>query len=205
MKQLITLPGFIFLFSLSLFGQDSLKKTNPIIFGDIGFGIPVSGIDGIQFNSSLNYQYKKSLFTLRIVAVQSFTVAAAELTPITFFPYFKDAGHLTEESILYGWRFAQDGHSYSISAGISDNDRVIVYYTNKIKHQLEYRYAGLPFEMNVLWFKARKQKYHLYYLIPVGKPTAFGHSFGFKLSGNISQHSYMSLGMVFGLGLHKEY
>ena len=206
MKHLFLLPCFIFLFSLSVFGQDSLKlKTNPIIYGDMGFSIPITGIGGIQFNSSLNYQRNKSLFTLRVVAVQSFTVATVELSPFTVFPYFKDSGHLTEWSALYGWRLVDEDEAFSISAGVSYNDRVIVYYSNNNRQQLESRYPGLPFEINVLWFKGRKKKYHIYYLIPVGRPTGFGHSFGFKLSGNVSQHSYLSFGAVLGLGYHKQY
>jgi len=206
MKHLLLLPCFIFLFSLAAFGQDSLKlKTNPIVYGDIGFSIPLTGIGGFQFNSSLNYQYKQSLFTLRVAAIQSLTVATAEFSPFTIFPYFKDSGHLTEWSVLYGWRMVDGNHAFSISAGASYNDREIVYYPNRNRQQLEYQYPGLPFEMNVLWFKAHKQKYHIYSLIPVGRPTGFGNSFGFKLSGNVSRYSYASLGIVFGLGYHRQY
>jgi len=206
MKFLFLLNLFILLAISTAFGQDSLKlKTNPIIYGDLGFSIPLAGIGGIQFNSSLNFQHHKSLFTLRVVGIQSFTVATAALSPFTVFPYFKDAGSLVEFSFLDGWRTVDGNHAFSISGGISYNDRVFIDYPNNKRQQTESRYAGLPFEMNILWFKARKQKYHIYYLIPVGRPTGFGHSFGLKLSGNISQHSYVSFGTVFGWGFHKEY
>lgn len=48
-------------FSAAAFSQDTLK-TNQVIYGEAGFGVPLTGSDGIQFNSSLNYKVKKKVY-----------------------------------------------------------------------------------------------------------------------------------------------
>ncbi len=202
MKRFLIIIGLIVLFLPFCFGQ---QKTNPVLYTDLGFSAPTAGISGIEFNTSVNYQYDKSLFTFRLAAIKSYTLTAAPPYSFVVFPEFKDAGSLGEVGLLYGRRFVRRGHSFSISAGLSYNNRSYVFYSNNMGQSLQYRYAGVPFEMNILWFKAQKLRYHIYGLVPVGKPTAFGHSFGFKFSGNVSQHSYAAFGIVFGFGWHKEY
>jgi len=60
--------------------------------------------------------------------------------------------------------------------------------------------------VNVKWFKKEKKRFRAYYgLIPIGKPTSFGRSFGFKLYGNIGKLSYVGIGINYGFGWHKRY
>ncbi len=184
-------------------GHDTIKKTNPIIFGEIGIGFALAGVSGPQAGFSFNYQIKHQLITLRYTGVADIKIAV--LAPIIPIPI--DQGHLDEFAVLYGLRSVKEGQSLSFSLGLSQNTHVIKY--NNENYQELYRtnnsYIGLPFEFNIKWFKKDKERYHIYYLIPVGKPTAFGNSFGLKLSGNLSNYSYLAFGIVFGLGYHKHY
>ncbi len=202
MKPFLVFIVLIVLFSPFCSGQ---SKTNPVLYAELGFGTAAAGISGLEFNTSFNYQHNKSLFTFRLAGIKSYTITAAPPYSFVIFPEFRDAGSLGEIGLLYGRRIVRRGHSFSISAGLSYNNRAYEFYSNNTGQSLQYRYAGVPFEMNILWFKARKLRYHIYGLVPVGKPTAFGHSFGFKFSGNVSQHSYAAFGFVFGFGWHKEY
>jgi len=89
MKHFFTYLLFTFLFSLTSAAQDG-AKTNPIIYGDLGFGASgTKTIGGLQFNTSLNYQYRQSLFTMRYAAVQFFDTETVPLLPFTFFPFLE--------------------------------------------------------------------------------------------------------------------
>jgi hypothetical protein len=201
MKSRILL-ALLCLLVLNTYGQDSLKKTNPIIYLDYGIGFGETGVSGIQFNAGLNYQYKKSLFTVRVINITDLKTSVVVLTPFFALPEIKFNGSLSEYAALYGLRFINGGHSFSFSVGLSMNDRVALSPSGQ---HIESTYVGVPFETNVLWFKAKKERYRIYGIVPVGKPTSLGGSVGFKLAGNVSQHSYMSLALVFGPGYHKQY
>jgi hypothetical protein len=205
MKLRLFFAGLAIVFALRGFGQDSLKKTNPVIYFGTSFSLPLTQ-SGVQLNLDLNYQVRSSLYTLRFVGAGYFDVGTVALSPINYFPTISGKGGLEEYGVLYGRRFIHGGHAFSFSAGASFNDRTgyVAGINNQPQHYESY-YVGLPFEMNVLWFKPVKRRYRVYRIFPVGKPTAFGDSFGFKLAGNVSEHSYISLGIVFGMGNHKEY
>lgn len=197
--------GLTLLFALNSFGQDSLKKTNPIIFLGYALSLPRNQ-SGIQGNVDLNYQVKRSLYTVRFVGAAYFDIGTVAISPVNYFPTISNKGGLEEYGVLYGRRFITDGHSFSFSAGLSFNDRTgFEAGPNNQPRPYESYYAGLPFEVTWLTFKAKKRKYHIYGIIPVGKPTGLGHTVGLKLSGNVSQHSYLSLGIVMGIGYHKQY
>lgn len=66
-------------------------------------------------------------------------------------------------------------------------------------------YAGVPFEANIHWFKARKERFRIYGLIPLGHPMGFGGSIGLKVFGSVSKNSYIGFGLMYGLGWHREY
>jgi hypothetical protein len=128
MKHIFTSLFFIVLFMNTSVGQDSLK-TDPIIYGDIGFGSSaIKTTSGIQLNTSLNYQYQQSLVTIRFAAAQFFNTETAQLSPFTFFSIFRDDGNLTEWSLLYGRRMISGGVSFSISAGAPYNDLTLIEY-----------------------------------------------------------------------------
>ncbi len=210
MKHFLTLFSAICISTFQVFGQDTVKtnpvvKTNPIIFGEVFFGFAVAGVSGVHGGFSLNYQIKKSLITLRATEIDD--VKLTVLAPIIPIPILVDQGNLHEYAALYGLRFIKEGKSISFSLGVSQNTRIIKYNdnNNNFQYQTQSSYVGLPFELNVKWFKKNKERYRIYYVFPVGKPTSFGNSIGLKLSGNVSKNSYLALGINFGLGYHKHY
>lgn len=212
MKYLLTLFCAICISTFQVFAQDTVKtnsvvKTNPIIFGEFYAGSAVAGVSGIEAGLGLNYQIKKSLITIRYTEIDHTKLA---VVPIVFFigiPIVVDLGHASEFAALYGLRSIKAGHSLSFSFGVSQNTHVVKCYDNNynLQSQTQSSYVGMPFEFNIKWFKKSKARYRIYYLIPVGKPSGFGNSIGVKLSGNISQYSYLALGINLGLGYHKSY
>jgi hypothetical protein len=205
MRLRLFFTGLGILYSLNGFSQDSLKKTNPIIYFETCFSLPLNEL-GVQLNLDLNYQVKGNLYTLRFVGAAYFDVGTVALSPVNYFPTISGKGGLEEYGVLYGRRFIEGGQSFSFSAGLSLNDRTgyTAGMNNQQRHYESY-YIGIPFEVNWLAFKGRKRKYHIYSIIPVGKPTAFGNSIGFKISGNASQHGYVALCLIYGIGYHKAY
>lgn len=211
MKYFLTIIYLCLKITSQVFGQDSVKtseqvavKTNPIIFGEIGFGFALAGISGPQATFGLNYQIKNSLLTARYTGIADLKLSV--LAPIIPFPILVDQGHADEYAVLYGLRSIKEGRSLSFSLGISENVRIAKYTDfNNQQYINKSSYVGLPFEINVKWFKKKKERYKIYYVFPVGKPTGLSQSFGLKLSGNLSKSSYLAFGLVAGLGYHKHY
>ena len=216
MKSLILLPAIALLSSLKTFSQETLKtdtlkqliitgKTHPIIYGGADIGAGLAGATGLEIGLSLNYQLRRQLFTVRYVGIVNFSIKAIG-SPIPLFPGVQDNGSLEETGALYGHRYVNGGHAFSFSAGLSKSTRIIKNKDNiQLPPRIEDHYVGVPFEFNMMWFKSNKRRYRVYGLIPVGKPTGFGSSIGFKLGGNISKYSYLSLGLTSSLGYHKQY
>lgn len=212
MKYLLTLFCAIFIYTFQVLGQDTVKtnsivKTNPIIFGEGYVGAAIAGVSGIEYGLSLNYQIKKSLITARITEFDHTTLAVRQIGFFIGIPFIVDLGYTREYAALYGLRSIKEGHSLSFSFGVSQNTHVVKYYDNNynLQSQTQSSYVGMPFEFNAKWFKKDKERYRIYYLIPVGKPSGFGNSIGVKLSGNLSQYSYLALAINLGLGYHKSY
>lgn len=186
--------------------QDTLQvapKSNPIIYTGINIGSGIAGLKGLLLGGEINYQAKAGLFTARLNGMLNFEVDQIPFVP---FPLVHDHGYMREIALLYGLRHIKNGRSLSISAGVSQVMQVAKYKDEDGQRlQVKRNYVGLPFELNILWFKSDKQRWRLFHLIPIGKPTGFGSSYGFKLSGNVSKNSYLALGAVVGLGYHKHY
>lgn len=200
-----TLLIFTFLMTiLSTFGQkelDSIKpKRNHIYFGEISIGYASGDLSGISGGLSLNYQRKNNLFTFRILET-------TRIEKVDFFfgvlPYNIDSKTLREYSFLFGKRTIKNDFGYHFSGGIS--------YVNfkEIKNDIQLSnvdYIGLPLEIGINWFNRQKERYRAYFgLIPVGKPTSFGRSVGFKLYATIAKKSVVGLGLTIGLGNYKNY
>jgi hypothetical protein len=151
----------------------------------------------------LNYQLKRNLFTVRCTGTAKFNVDI--ISPLVPLPYPSLNSSLDEVALLYGQRFINNGHAYSISLGASYNHFRIYDKSTSARYDINSEYIGLPFEANIKWFKSVKKRFKIYGLIPVGKPTAFGGSIGFKFFGNISKQSYAGIGLSYGLGYHKVY
>jgi len=198
MKRTCLFAVFIFLSASRLFGQDS-AKTNPIIYADLGFSAFVSVNDGLLLSSDFNYQAGNNLFTLKVTGIGHMDIIYSDAG--------SDVSHIYgEAALLYGRRWIRAGHSLNLSAGLALEGRTVYYsQLESTTIQTHTNYIGFPFEAQVLWFKSRKRRSRIYGLIPYGKPTGFGNSVGINITGNISAHSFISFGLVFGLGYFKGY
>lgn len=105
---------------------------------------------------------------------------------------------------MYGKRYIEDGFSYHFSGGISYNS--LRDKDDNLNKNTTVNYVGFPLEVGLSWFKSRRQRFRILYgLIPVGKPTGFGRSFGIKMYANFTKRTYFGIGLNFGLGYHKKY
>ncbi|QTD39228.1 hypothetical protein JL193_08330 [Polaribacter batillariae] len=195
----ITFLLFLMIFS-SVNAQENLDylntKNNPIIYMGMNLGF-TSGELG-EFNASfdLNYQHKNNLFTFKYSTI----LDVENIRSLYFVPIPNLKLETKEYSLLYGKRYIKDKFSYHFSGGISYSS------TNDKNLNETFNYIGFPLEIGVNWFKPKKKKFSvLFGLIPVGKPTGFGRSFGVKLYANIAKKSYVGLGLNFSLGWHKKY
>lgn len=195
--------------SFSIYSQEEKENKLPVIFGEllVGGAGTINGDGGILIGGELNYQHKKSLFSARYVENLQLETDVFLMTPVTAYPVLRRKNRHQEKALLYGRRWIYGGSSLSVSGGFSWNQ-----FTSKLtdennrNYQVTENYPGFPIEVNFKWFNSEKERYRIFYgLIPVGEPTAFGESFGFKLVGNISRNSFVGLGLVFGTGIHKKY
>jgi hypothetical protein len=179
--------------------QDSLKIIeNPIVFGDLLLGYANTGKSAGTLGLHISYQSKNDLFTFRFLR----TISVAKIEWFYIFPVSTVSNTNIEYAALYGKRFVEDGLSYHFSGGVSYNINEDVNRDLKTKDT----FVGIPIALGMSFFKAKKRRLRVFYgLIPVGKPTSFGRSIGFKIYGNIAKRSYVGLGLTFGLGWHKIY
>lgn len=201
------------LMATNLFAQDTLKvaeplKSNPIIFCDFDLGFGRANQAGWGIGASVNYQfYKNDLLTARIRIFDAYDAEYVPLGPILVLPIFEKDENIVDCGLLYGKRWIFGGTSISVSTGVS----AIKYQYSQVVNETVFRkkeaLLGIPFEVNLKFFKKVKRRYRAYYwLIPTGKEkVAFGRNFGLKLAGTISKANYFSIGFSFGLGTHKKY
>lgn len=210
MKKLL----FLFLFSITVVSQevvinDSIRRTNPVIFIEsfAGFGGSNGNLIG-SLGGSLNYQFnKKDLLTTRFISNASFGSSYIQTSPFTVIPFLVKTEKQQELALLYGKRFTFDNYSVSLSTGISiirrDFFRENVTYFEEVTEE----YYGVPFEINIKFFKSKKSRFRAYYgIIPIGKKRiSFGRSVGLKIIGNASKSGYVGFGVTYGFGWHKKY
>jgi hypothetical protein len=200
------------LFSQENSNEEKKREENPIIYADLILGpsTELGGTGTLFIGGALNFQSNKDLFSFRYIEN-----ANLKTTWFIILPAFVQRSKNIESALLYGKRYIDDNKSYSFSGGISYNKYENYEYNNTFfftgfpSEQLpttSETYFGFPFEAEILWFNAEKEPYRIFYnIIPISKPTSFGKSFGFKFVGNISKRSYLGIGLVFGLGFHKQY
>ena len=194
----------IFIVFITTFCNSQEKDSNSIFYSD--FIIGSSTINGGSFNAgiSLNYQNKKDLFSLKLNS--SLDQNDATLFNVIFpLATFFTAGVVSKEySFLYGKRFVKDSFSYSFSIGTS----YLVYYDlsghffGPLSINRE-NLLGVPVEFTMHWFDSKKERIKALGLFPIGKPTGFGISSGFKIYGTIAKKSYIGAGLIFGFGYYK--
>lgn len=180
----------------------SQEKSNPILFAEYYFGPAFGDSGGFSNGASLNYQTRENLFTLRYTN----NVQLEGKFLFFLFPAFEVVEQTDEFGVLYGRRKIYGNHSFSYSAGIAYvKHKEFINLENDVRNFEVQDGVGVPFEMNIKWFNAEKKRYRIYCIVPVGKPTAFSRSIGFKLYGNISKNSFIGLGINYGFGWHKNY
>ena len=199
----------LFLLTIAFIGiytraiSQTSSKQNPIIFFDETLGGAFGNAGGFALGLGINYQVNRSVFTARVLGTVKFGVDV--LDPWIPLPFFHVKNSMGEFALLYGRRFIEGGQAYSFSLGASYSG-YFQSYDKFANDAISYDYFGVPFEANIKWFKKEKKPFRIIYgLIPVGPPTGFGRSIGFKLFGNISKQSYVGVGLSFGIGFHKVY
>jgi len=197
--------NFVILILFVSFSVLSQQKENPIVFAEVFGGYSGGSSQGWTRGFDFNFQHKKELFTLRFLELSDITSEYALLSPFTPFPIFRTVEKIDEIAALYGKRYVFDNKSLSFSVGISSLKREYFTVSEGLESQNMDRYAGFPFEFNIKWFHANRERYRIYGIIPIGKPISFGRSFGFKITGNISKTNFIGLSVSYGLGFHKVY
>lgn len=193
---------FIIVFTAISFVGFSQEKTNPIVFLDANVGYAGGSSSGFINGASFNYQKSNDLFTIR--TSQLIDSDLGYISPYLPLPIFDVKETIIEYGLLYGKRYVYENRSFSFSAGIATIDRQLESKDNSTQEFSRKPLSiGFPFEVNIKWFNSEKEKYRIYGLIPVGKPTSFANSFGFKLIGDISKTSFIGIGLSFGIGYHK--
>lgn len=198
------LKAFLFFILLCAFNRKTTcqgtTKQNPILFGSFLLGHAAGGGGGFSLGTEANVQARKNLFTLQYLSTLKVRTSFA----FYIFPVIEEKSSQQTVSLLYGRRFIDKGMATSFSAGISYN--LFREYVDVQNKYVSKPGAGCPFEANIQWFKPEKSRFRIVYgLIPVGEPTGFGRSIGFKFFGNVSKHSFAGISLTAGLGLHKKY
>ena len=200
MKKGALILGFMLFIGMNCFAQE--EKTNPIVFAEMIAGYSNGSSKGITGGGTLNYQSKNNLFTYRYLELSENRKEGS----FYFLPVYIEVENVREQALMYGKRIIEGNTSYSYSAGIAYVVReFLVDNTNGALKYDSTQSIGFPFELNIKWFNSKKERYRIYELFPVGKPTSFANSIGFKFYGDISKTSFVGLGITFGLGWHKNY
>jgi len=195
--------SFSFLSLIAHSQEDSnieYSKTNPILYADMLLGVGT----GVTGGGSLTYQHQKEVFTFRYNEHTSFEKSVTRLGSAVAFPSFKTTSVNQEFALMYGRRLINYGHSLRLSVGVSYN-RFENYQVRSDQRGRITDNVGMPFEFAIRWFKKEKRKHRIYMILPVGKPTSFSRSIGFKFYGNISNGGFVGVGVVYGFGWHKKY
>lgn len=199
MKKKALILGFMLFIGMNCFAQE--EKTNPIVYAEIIIGYSNGSSKGVTSGGTLNYQRKNNLFSYRYLELSKIRRQETQ-----FLPDYIQIESVREQALLLGKRIVEDNLSYSFSAGIAYVDReFLIDDTNGVLKYNNTQSIGFPFELNIKWFNAKKEPFRIYEMIPVGKPTSFANSIGFKFYGNVSKTSFVGLGITFGLGWHKNY
>ena len=200
MKKKLLFMSIAFILGISCWSQ---FKTNPVVYAEIFGGYSGGSSSGWTGGVELNYQVKNNLLTGRYIGLTNLK----HTSNLFIIPIYIDIENINEYALLYGKRYIYNNHSISFSSGVSYVDRNFLVNTDYNNPVYEYQKSiGFPFEFDIKWFKRKRERFRIVYgLIPVGKPTSFGRSIGFKFYGDISKTTFVGLGITLGLGWHKKY
>lgn len=188
---------------LNTAAAQEVAPLNPVVFADVSAGHAWGRAGGFAGGASASFQWGRHLLTGRFTGTTK--IDAAILSPFVPIPVFTQRQSMEEVAALYGWRFVQRSQAWSVALGLSHATLRRNHKAGTAFITVKQFYFGLPVEANIKWFKAKKERFRIYGLFPVGRPTGFGGSFGVKLSGSISANSFAALTLSFGAGFHKKY
>ncbi len=183
------------------------KTNNPIVFLDVlfAYGNTFNEFTGFDSGISVNYQQKNNLYTFRYNHVEEIKTEMVPIgygaIPVVVTDHFSD-----ECALLYGKRYIFNDTAISFSGGPG-----LYLYTQNLENNIGNTFEdtsslfSFAYEITIKWFKGKKKPYRIYNIIPVSRPTSFGHSIGFKFVGNFSKYSYVGFGLSYGWGWHKKY
>lgn len=186
MKDLLMTACMLLVFTVT--SAQVVNPSKPIVFGEIFTGITLGNSTGFALGTEVNLQSQASLFSARYMSMFNRRQSASSQNSASSEPTTSD-----EISALYGYRRIIDGHSWSLSAGISYVNFKSSYslLNDSGNSGLNQQYLGFPIELNIKWFKHKSSGQRL-----------FGTSFGLKFFGLIAKNSYAGLGIGFGIGSH---
>lgn len=183
------------------------KKDNPILFLDVlvGFGGAFNEFSGFDAGVSANYQNENNLYTFRYNHIEEIKTKVIQIG-YGAVPVFATDHTNDEYALLYGKRYIFNNTAVSFSGGPG-----LYSYTQNLEdntgdiYEKTSSHISFAYEITIKWFKGKRKPYRIYNIIPVSKPTSFGHGIGFKLVGNFSKYSYIGFGLSYGWGWHKKY
>jgi hypothetical protein len=192
----------LFLLFTSLSIVALAQKPNKIIYGDLNYALGTAFVNegddlAAAIGASFYYQHNHNLYSFRYNLVDDLFGGSPSGESVRF-------SRVHEFGLLYGYRWLFKGSSIALSGGVSLN-----HYALKLRNgnfEEISNQVGFPVEASVRFFKKRKRRFRAYYgLIPIGRPTNFGRSLGFKLSANFAERGFFLIGFTYGLGVHKYY
>ncbi|MBE8727652.1 hypothetical protein [Flavobacterium hungaricum] len=188
---------FVLSLSNSIYSQEikdaviKEHRSNPIIYAEAFGGFACMDYFGLAGGGEVNYQYKKSLFTLRYSHLTGYVQRDSVFS-------FQNVQDNDEYAVMYGRRWTRNSHSFSVSAGVSSNNLKTTRRDFEHNRYLRYeRYYAVPFEANFKWFKPKRKSSLIL--------NAITPSVGLKVFGSISKNVFVGAGLTLGLGLNKKY
>jgi hypothetical protein len=174
--------------------SESKEKSNPIIYAEVFGGFAVVQNIGLACGAELHYQTGKNLFSFRYTNAVGYTQKEEQYIA----PAFDKQEDINEVALLYGRRWLQEHHSYSLSVGINYNSfEALNRDFDGNRHSTYTYFYGVPFEANYKRFYSKRRSNLIFnMLIP---------SVGIKLFGSVAKYSFVGVGFTLGFGLPKEY
>lgn len=151
------------------------------MFSDLLLSIAGGSVGGSTIGATINYRNNNHLFLLIYIYQTDMKFETAAISPFVVLPIFFNERQINEFFVLYGRRTAKRDHSLSYSGGISFN-HVLLQSGQESNFGDSNVFVGFPFKLNIKWLKKKKRRFRAYFdIIPIGKASSFGKSYGFKL------------------------
>jgi hypothetical protein len=198
MKQICCLL-FLKLTLATLNAQVSkIDKSYYNIVADCFGGLGVGAGGRLAGGFALSGQLKDKVLTFRYTTTSASKRQIDAFALIVPFPVLKQRNKADEYSLLIGKRFSDDNNTYCVSGGISTTQfRAIFYGDQSVVTTKTESYLGFSFDLE-------KRVYIRTYSSDSPLIRKVVSSFALRLFGNVSNRSYLALGVSFGLGYQNQ-